>query len=611
MKNKFFITLALLCQFFFVDVSAQIYTQGDLQVVPQVNFMRDSTQCGTLCIADHLVNVQNSYLGDSVLIIDAFGSSLYQVFVNTTGQTLWSFNFMAPIMPFVSDNSLSGNDAFFPGPDLKIICGPDTIPTIITFQFYTVTDPCIYNNFGGQTYFDVNNDCVFNGTDIPLQNVLISSVSNLSSPSVGNISNAAISDGAGNYSMQLQESWLVDYTVSIPPQYQFMFPNTACSPGVYLLTSLPQSGIDFSLQCTGDIDVNVSLGSSGAVRPGVPFVLYPGVANLGCDTAGGQLRLILDANVTYNPGPGMNQPTVVSGDTLIWDYTQLSNLGSVGYWNNFFASVHVQPDVTVNIGDTLCFEVFTGVLANDVNALNNQYSICLPVVNSYDPNDKAVMPQGIGQAGNIPEGTTELTYTVRFQNTGNAPAINVSIVDTMDADILPGSLQILGNSHVMSPEWISPGVVKFKFNNIMLPDSVSDEPNSHGYVRYKVLLDGNLPVGTEISNTAYIYFDFNAAIVTNTTLNTIATPLAIQEGVVAAVNGLYPNPAKDELYLSNNLLSKEITSISIFNVSGAEVMRLNGRPSASSLNVSALERGIYFLQVNTEEGVKNLRFVKD
>ena len=25
------------------------------------------------------------------------------------------------------------------------------------------------------------------------------------------------------------------------------------------------------------------------------------------------------------------------------------------------------------------------------------------------------------------------------------------------ADIIPGSLQILGNSHVMSPEWISPG----------------------------------------------------------------------------------------------------------------------------------------------------------
>jgi hypothetical protein len=611
MKTKLLFTIALFLQLFSTEIKAQIYTQGDLQVIPQINFFRDSTQCGTLCMADHLVNVQNSYLGDSVLIIDAFGSSLNQVFFNTTGQSLWSFNFLAPVMSFLSDNSLSGSFAFFPGPDLKIICGPDTIPTIITSQFYTVTDPCIYNNFGGQTYFDVNNDCVFNGTDIPLQNVLISSVSNLSSPSVGNISNAAISDGAGNYSMQLQESWLLDYTVSIPPQYQFMFPNTACSPGVYLLTSLPQSGIDFSLQCTGDIDVNVSLGSSGAVRPGVPFVLYPGVSNLGCDTAGGQLRLILDTNVTYNPGPGMNQPTVVSGDTLIWDYTQLSNLGSVGYWNNFFASVHVQPDVTVNIGDTLCFEVITGVLSNDVNALNNQYIICLPVVNSYDPNDKAVMPKGFGSAGNIPEGTTELTYTVRFQNTGNAPAINVSIVDTMDANIIQGSLQILGNSHVMSPEWISPGVVNFKFNNIMLPDSVSDEPNSHGYVRYKVLLDGNLPVGTEISNTAYIYFDFNAAIVTNTTLNTIASPLAIEEGVVAAVNGLYPNPAKDELYLANNLLSKQISTISIYNVSGAEVMQIMGRNSNAPLNVSSLESGIYFLQINSAEGLEYLRFVKE
>jgi hypothetical protein len=41
------------------------------------------------------------------------------------------------------------------------------------------------------------------------------------------------------------------------------------------------------------------------------------------------------------------------------------------------------------------------------------------------------MPKGVGAAGNIPEGTTELTNTVRLQDTGNAPAIHVSIIDTM------------------------------------------------------------------------------------------------------------------------------------------------------------------------------------
>ncbi len=236
MKTKLLFTIALFLQLFSTEMKAQIYTQGDLQVIPQINFFRDSTQCGTLCMADHLVNVQNSFLGDTVLIVDVWGGFLFQTFVNTTGQSLWSFNFMAPIQPFVEDYALSGGMAFFGGPDLKIICGPDTINPLMTNQFYNVTDACIYNTVSGQTYFDVNNDCSFNGNDIPLQSVMVNSVSNLSSPSVGSITNGGFSNGAGNYSLQLQESWFVDCNVSIPANYQFMFPNTACSPGVYNFT---------------------------------------------------------------------------------------------------------------------------------------------------------------------------------------------------------------------------------------------------------------------------------------------------------------------------------------------------------------------------------------
>jgi hypothetical protein len=43
-------------------------------------------------------------------------------------------------------------------------------------------------------------------------------------------------------------------------------------------------------------------------------------------------------------------------------------------------------------------------------------------------------------------------------------------------------------------------------------------------VRFKIKLEENLPVGSSITNTAHIYFDFNPAVVTNTTLNTITVP---------------------------------------------------------------------------------------
>ena len=126
--------------------------------------------------------------------------------------------------------------------------------------------------------------------------------------------------------------------------------------------------------------------------------------------------------------------------------------------------MHLTPDNTVNIGDTLCFFVKSSLLTTDLNPSNNEYTFCLPVVNSYDPNMKEVTPKGEGVNGNIPQTTSTLDYTIHFQNTGNALAYNVFIIDTLDADIDPKSLRILGNSHSMVPEWLTANVVKFNFN---------------------------------------------------------------------------------------------------------------------------------------------------
>ena len=55
----------------------------------------------------------------------------------------------------------------------------------------------------------------------------------------------------------------------------------------------------------------------------------------------------------------------------------------------------------------------------------------------------------------------------------------------------------------------------FKFPNIMLPDSASNPAGSQGFVQYRIKPKANLPLGTQIENTAHIYFDYNAAITTS------------------------------------------------------------------------------------------------
>jgi fimbrial isopeptide formation D2 family protein len=140
---------------------------------------------------------------------------------------------------------------------------------------------------------------------------------------------------------------------------------------------------------------------------------------------------------------------------------------------------------------------------------------------SYDPNDKIGYPLGSTDAHFVEDGT-EIEYVVRFQNTGNAAAYDVVIRDTLDANLDIETFKLVANSHsVMVAVDPDTREIVFNFANIMLPDSTSDEPGSHGLISFKIRMKQNLPMGTTIPNTAYIFFDSNPAVITNTYTHTI------------------------------------------------------------------------------------------
>ena len=146
-------------------------------------------------------------------------------------------------------------------------------------------------------------------------------------------------------------------------------------------------------------------------------------------------------------------------------------------------------------------------------------------------------------------------------------------------------VQIVGNA------------VRFNFPNINLPDSNTNEPASHGYVQYKVKLKDNLPIGTEINNTAFIYFDFNAPVVTNTTANIVALVSSVEDGrPQTADNGkiqIQPNPAQNAftVSVSENLIGEKFT---VVDVTGRAVFQSAITHSKLEINTSGWESGIYF-----------------
>lgn len=266
----------------------------------------------------------------------------------------------------------------------------------------------------------------------------------------------------------------------------------------------------------GSFDLNVNYVST-EFRPGLSSTIWLNGFNDGCDTISGNLSIVLDTLVNYNFA--IPPPDNISGDTLVWNFTSIS-----------YDSLHITPQIFVttdtiaNIGDVVCFEVFINPIPGDADTTNNQKTYCFPVVNSYDPNIKSVYPQGECVSKYVLK-NEKLTYTIQFQNTGTADAINIYLLDTLDANLDLNSVRVIGNSHNVITEVLSGNVLKFRFDNIYLPDSTSDEPNSHGYVIYEVDPLPAVPNNTVINNTAHIFFDFNPAIVTNTVSNRLIDTL--------------------------------------------------------------------------------------
>ncbi|MDW3651331.1 MAG: T9SS type A sorting domain-containing protein [Bacteroidia bacterium] len=306
-----------------------------------------------------------------------------------------------------------------------------------------------------------------------------------------------------------------------------------------------------------DLVVNIT---STPFRTGFPATIWLDAFNDGCQPVTGEVVLVLDPFLSYNSSSP--PPDTIIGDSLIW-YVSNMNFDSP----HFMAAVDVTVSLNAGIGERICLDADISPKTNDTNTKNNSRDYCRDVINAFDPNDKLASPQGLCEEGYI-EANERLTYTVRFQNTGNANAINIFILDTLDQDFDINSLKVVGQSHKpMITEILSDRVLKFRFDNIYLPDSTTDEKNSHGYVMFEVAPLAGLPVGTELTNAAGIYFDFNEPVITNTVLNTITDVL----------------PSLDTSYVSASSCNSYTLNGRTYMQSGSFVQQLSGMGPCDSV----------------------------
>ncbi len=287
------------------------------------------------------------------------------------------------------------------------------------------------------------------------------------------------------------------------------------------------------------------------------------------------------------------------------------------------------------------------------------YKSTFEAVCAYDPNDKLVHPDREGEE-NFTLLDEDLTYTIRFQNTGNDTAFSVVIRDTLDDNLDASTLRVLASSHPshLRTELKDEQYLTFTFDNIELPDSTTNFNGSQGYVSYIISPVIGIQENTIVTNRAGIYFDFNPPIITNTTQNTFvkclpsiasSTTIFIAEGEnyilpdssVVNAPGIYevslyddencltevitftieigdpsstpsismeknitvfPNPTKDFFTIELKEYNTKSYQLTVYNTLGQSIYQEQIQHQISKIETPNWQEGVYYLQFTSLSG---------
>ncbi len=366
------------------------------------------------------------------------------------------------------------------------------------------------------------------------------------------------------------------------------------------------AGNDFGLIPLRDVQVlDISI-VSGQARPGFPLDYTIRYENVGTLPFSGTLSLVYDALLEYlgsTPTEDRHTPPL-----LEWDLFKLP----VGGKGLIIASFRVPPRAEL-IGRELCARVFSDKEnRGDDIARYDRDEHCQEIRGSYDPNDIRVFPRGIGPQGKLASLDTELSYVVRFQNTGNAEALKVVVIDTLSPHHDITTLRLGAASHDFDFHILYDRILVWTFDKIDLPYKAADEQGSQGYLKFKIRLKPDLPLGTAVENRAAIYFDFNEPIITNTVVSTYDSEVtAVSEADETGLR-FYPNPARDVLYIEAAALPDAAT-VSISDAHGRLVLgSVELQSGQLRLDLSSLAAGTYLLEVHQGQGrtVKKLYILR-
>jgi uncharacterized repeat protein (TIGR01451 family) len=441
----------------------------------------------------------------------------------------------------------------------------------------------------GFTYKDNNTNCLKDAGDMGLKNIPLQLYDN-----GGNFLSQTYTALNGVYQFLQNAN---TYTVSIDTTW-LPFMESCIYPGLdsTVTVAILDTNINFALTCKPGFDVGIqSIVANGIVFPGQNHVLNINAGdithwyNLSCAAGvSGTLSFSVNGPVTYmGPAVGALTPNIVGN---VYTYT-ISDFGTINNTTDF--ALIFQTLTTAQTGDMICVNATVTPISGDNNPTNNTYTTCYNVVNSHDPNIKEVYPVEVQTNFN-----DWLTYSIHFQNTGNAAAINIRLEDQLDSKLDPETFQLINYSHYNVID-VTGNHLTVRFPNIQLADSTSNAQGSIGFVQYRVKPKANWVTDT-IRNSAEIYFDYNTPIVTNTAKSYFMTTTEINDiSDKLGVMSLVPNPTNGILTITSRY---DFDKIELLNITGQVLLSEQVNSKEHQLQLQNFAEGIYFVKTSYKDG---------
>lgn len=445
-----------------------------------------------------------------------------------------------------------------------------------------------YNLISGKAFADLNSNGIQDGGEPALPGKKITE------QVTGRFS---FSQANGEYVVSVLDTG--NYTV-YPLAQQWYSPNPLSHSVGFSGINQTDSLNDFAYQPLGPHeDVWVKLTPLGQFRSGFKAWYRIDYGNMGTTTVSPNLTFYHPSSISLDSASV--SPALVAADSVAWSLPALSPFQS--------GSILMRVNVSLGLPLGTAINSITSIdpFFSDDDQSNNTNSWSVQVTGSFDPNDILVDKAIIT--------TTQLSanpwleYIIRFQNTGNDTAFTVKILNMIDTNKLDiSSIEFLNASHPVNINWINyQRNMEFKFENILLPDSTTNEALSHGFVRYRIQPKTNLIAGDTIPNIAAIYFDFNEPIITNTAKTIIVLPTGL-EGANTTPGKLlvFPNPAENSINISGIQLENGKAQLRLMDIYGKLILEKTISETTAKLETNQLAKGVYLIEL----GGRRATFVK-